>query len=32
MSQNMTNIDVKALGKVAVLLGGSSSEIEVSLI
>ena len=31
MSQNMTNIDVKALGKVAVLLGGTSSEREVSL-
>ena len=31
MSQNMTNIDVKALGKVAVLMGGTSSEREVSL-
>lgn len=31
MSKNMTNIDVRALGKVAVLMGGRSSEREVSL-
>ena len=31
MSKNMTNIDVQALGKVAVLMGGRSSEREVSL-
>ncbi len=31
MSQNMTNIDVQALGKVAVLMGGDSAEREVSL-
>ena len=30
MSHNMTNIDVHALGKVAVLMGGRSSEREVS--
>ena len=31
MSKRMTNIDVRALGKVAVLMGGRSSEREVSL-
>ena len=31
MSETMNNIDVKALGKVAVLMGGSSAEREVSL-
>jgi D-alanine-D-alanine ligase len=31
MSEKMMNIDVKALGKVAVLMGGSSAEREVSL-
>ena len=31
MSQNQSNIDVRAMGKVAVLMGGSSSEREVSL-
>ncbi len=31
MSETMKNIDVKALGKVAVLMGGSSAEREVSL-
>ena len=31
MSNNMKSIDVKALGKVAVLMGGRSSEREVSL-
>ncbi|MEG1202061.1 MAG: D-alanine--D-alanine ligase, partial [Comamonas sp.] len=31
MNEKMMNIDVKALGKVAVLLGGSSAEREVSL-
>lgn len=31
MSKNMKNIDVRALGKVAVLMGGRSSEREVSL-
>lgn len=31
MSKNMTNIDVRPLGKVAVLMGGRSSEREVSL-
>ena len=29
MSKNMKNIDVHALGKVAVLMGGRSSEREV---
>ena len=31
MTQLNTNVDVKALGKVAVLMGGSSAEREVSL-
>ena len=31
MSQNINNMDVRALGKVAVLMGGRSSEREVSL-